>query len=40
MTWEHLAHVHLRRALLDRTALGDERTHHEQIGQGELTAAG
>jgi alkylation response protein AidB-like acyl-CoA dehydrogenase len=39
MTWEHLAHVHLRRALLDRTALGDEHAHHERIGHDTLAAA-
>ncbi len=38
MTWEHLAHVHLRRALLDRTALGDEREQHERIGHARLVA--
>jgi hypothetical protein len=36
MTWEHLAHVHLRRALLDRTTLGDEREQHERIGHARL----
>jgi alkylation response protein AidB-like acyl-CoA dehydrogenase len=39
MTWEHLAHVHLRRALLDRTTLGDELEQHERIGHETLAAA-
>jgi alkylation response protein AidB-like acyl-CoA dehydrogenase len=38
MTWEHPAHVHLRRALLDRTVLGDEHEQHERIGHQRLHA--
>jgi alkylation response protein AidB-like acyl-CoA dehydrogenase len=40
MTWEHLAHVHLRRALLDRTVLGDEHVQHERIGHARLAGVG
>jgi alkylation response protein AidB-like acyl-CoA dehydrogenase len=36
MTWEHPAHLHLRRALLDRTVLGDEHEQHERIGHQRL----
>jgi hypothetical protein len=31
-TWESLAHVYLRRALLDRLTLGDETVHIEHLG--------
>jgi alkylation response protein AidB-like acyl-CoA dehydrogenase len=40
MTWEHLAHVHLRRALLDRAVLGDEHEQHERIGHLRLAGVG
>jgi alkylation response protein AidB-like acyl-CoA dehydrogenase len=40
MTWEHLAHIHLRRALLDRVVLGDEHVQHERIGHARLLPAG
>jgi alkylation response protein AidB-like acyl-CoA dehydrogenase len=39
MTWEHLAHVHLRRALLDRMVLGDEQEQYERIGHLRLQAS-
>lgn len=32
MTWEHIAHIHLRRGLLDRTVLGDEHRQWAAIG--------
>jgi alkylation response protein AidB-like acyl-CoA dehydrogenase len=31
-TWESLAHIYLRRALLDRLTLGDETVHIEHLG--------
>lgn len=31
MTWEAMPHVHLRRALLGRLALGDERIHYARL---------
>jgi alkylation response protein AidB-like acyl-CoA dehydrogenase len=38
MTWECMAHVHLRRALLDRQVLGDE--HHQLAAIAEARLAG
>lgn len=32
ITWEHVSHLRLRRALLDRRLFGDETVHYEAIG--------
>jgi alkylation response protein AidB-like acyl-CoA dehydrogenase len=40
MTWECVAHRHLRRALLDRQLLGDERVHLAAIADRQLGAVG
>ena len=39
MTWEHPAHLHLRRALLDRAVLGDEDVQLDAIAAGRERAA-
>jgi alkylation response protein AidB-like acyl-CoA dehydrogenase len=39
ITWEHLSHVRLRRALVDRQLLGDENVHYEQIAAIRLAHA-
>lgn len=36
ITWEALSHLRLRRALLDRTAFGDETVHYEAIAGSRL----
>jgi hypothetical protein len=33
-TWEHIAHVYLRRVLLDGLTLGDASTHLGHIADG------
>lgn len=38
-TWEHVAHLHLRRVLLDRATLGDESVHEGRIADA-LVGAG
>jgi len=37
-TWEHIAHVHARRALVDRALLGDESVHLLRIADARLSA--
>jgi alkylation response protein AidB-like acyl-CoA dehydrogenase len=39
ITWEHLSHVRLRRAHLDRVCLGDERVHHRAISRARIAGA-
>ena len=39
MTWEHPAHLHLRRALLDRAVLGDEDVQLDAIAAARGRAA-
>jgi alkylation response protein AidB-like acyl-CoA dehydrogenase len=39
-TWEHIAHVHTRRALTDRAVLGDESIHLLRIADARLGTAG
>jgi alkylation response protein AidB-like acyl-CoA dehydrogenase len=36
MTWEAMPHVHLRRALIGRLALGDERFHLARLAEAQL----
>jgi len=35
-TWEHIAHLHTRRALVDRALLGDESVHLLRIADARL----
>ena len=37
ITWEHVAHLRLRRMLLDRRLLGDESVHYEAIAAARLS---
>ncbi|MED5810855.1 acyl-CoA dehydrogenase family protein [Mycolicibacterium sp. 050232] len=40
ITWEHLAHLRLRRTLTDRRLFGNEDEHYQAIAQMRLTDAG
>jgi len=39
ITWEYLAHVRIRRALVDRQVFGDETVHYAAIAESRLAAA-